>query len=106
MSRVKRPLIVPRPETVQVGGKIISVKLVKGLQTTQGLCGAFCMATLTIEIDADLLPVLKTETYFHEVVEAYNKVWFSDTMTHEDINRMGEAMYQTWFDMGIEIDWA
>ena len=106
MARVKRPLVVPWPRTVQVGGKIIKVVQVPNLIGTDGLMGAFCMGSLTIEIDAGLLPILKTETYFHEITEAVNKIWFSDTMSHEDINRMGEALTQVWMEMGIEIDWS
>ena len=106
MSRVNKPLILPWPRTTQVGAKTITVMQVPNLIGTEGNCGSFCMGDLTIRIDAGLLPINKTETYFHEVFEADNRIWMSDSLSHEDINRLGEAMTQTFTDMGIEIDWS
>lgn len=42
----------------------------------------------------------------HEIMEAINTIWLADTMSHDDIDRLGEAFYQAMSSMGIEIDWS
>ena len=106
MARANKPMILPWPRTSQVGAKTITVMQVPNLIGTEGNCGSFCMGDLTIRIDAGLLPINKTETFIHEDLEAINKIWLSDSLTHEDINRLGEALTQVLGDMGIEIDWS
>jgi hypothetical protein len=96
---------IPAPTSVQIGGKKLSVKIVPNLILTEGNCGSCCMGSLTIELDAGLPPSTKTETYLHECFEAINKVWMADSLSHDDIDRLGEALFQVLQELGIEIDW-
>jgi hypothetical protein len=96
---------IPAPTSVQIGGKTLAIKLVPNLILTEGNCGTCCMGAMTIEIDAGLLPDTKTETYLHECFEAINKVWMADSLSHDDIDRLGEALFQVLCELGIEINW-
>jgi hypothetical protein len=102
----KTPIIIPWPREIPVGGKMLTVKQAKNLVRDEAACGTCCWNTLVISIDADLLPINKTEALIHEILEAHNKCWMAETMSHEDITRLGEAMTQSLLGMGIEIDWT
>jgi len=102
----KTLITLPWPRSIPVGGKVLTVKQVKNLIRDEGACGTCCMNRLEICIDADMLPINKTEAFCHEQFEAFNKTWLAGTLSHEDITRLGEAMTQSLCGMGIEIDWT
>ncbi len=106
MARVKSPMRLPAPKSVQIGGNTLEVKMVPGLGVKTGDRGTCCLGTREIEIDSSMSSESKTVTLLHEFFEAINTVWMAGSICHDDIDRLGEAMYQVMGDMGIEIDWG
>jgi hypothetical protein len=106
MSRVKALHHVPAPKTVTVGGKTFQVRIDDSQTVARGRDGVCDPLTESICICSHLPSAWKSSTYFHEIVEAVNTIWLAESLNHDDIDRLGEAIYQVFSDMGIEIDWA
>ena len=105
MARVNKPLRLPPPESVQMGGHVYKV-IVDGAQTiAQSRDGCCDPLTETIAINPYLPPSYKTSTLVHEMFELANMSFMAESMSHEDITRLGEAFSQVLFDFGIEIEW-
>ena len=96
---------IPAPKTITVGGKTFEVKQNPTVHLREGCTGLCVRSTLTIEIDSTILPEYKTTALLHEVIEAINDIWLDDSVTHSDINRLGEALLQLLQSLGVELDW-
>jgi len=105
MRRVKALVHLPAPESIQVGGNVLEIRLVSALGADSGVKGTCCLGTRIIELDAGMIADSKTSTLLHELVEAINTVWLAGALEHGDIDRLGEALFQSLSDMGIEVDW-
>jgi hypothetical protein len=106
MSRVKALHHVPAPTSITVGGKTFQVRIDDSQTVARGRDGCCDPLTESICICSHLPSAWKSSTYFHEIVEAVNTIWLAEALNHDDIDRLGEAIYQVFTDMGIEIDWA
>ena len=106
MSRVNKPLVLPRPESITIGGKTFEVRVDDSETSARGRDGCCDPITESICIASHLPGPWKSSTLIHEIMEAINTIWLADTMSHDDIDRLGEAFYQAMTSMGIEIDWS
>ena len=106
MSRVNKPLMLPVPETVTVGGKTFQVRIDDAETLARGRDGCCDPLTESICIASHLPGPWKSSVLIHEIFEAINIIWLAEKMDHDDIDRLGEAFYQSLTSMGIEIDWS
>lgn len=106
MAQVNRPLILPRPESITVGGKTFTVIIDQATTSGRQRDGYMDPMTETIGIAPHLPDPWKSSTLIHEIFEAINIIWLAEKMDHDDIDRLGEAFYQAMSSMGIEIDWS
>jgi len=106
MARVNKPIVIPAPETVTIGGKTFQVRVDDSETSARARDGCCDPITESICIASHLPGPWKSSTLIHEIMEAINTIWLADTMDHDDIDRLGEAFYQAMTSMGIEIDWS
>lgn len=106
MARVNKPITIPAPETVTIGGKTLRVIIDQATTSGRGRDGYMDPMTETIGIAPHLPGPWKSSTLIHEIMEAINTIWLAEKMDHDDIDRLGEAFYQAMTSMGIEIDWS
>ena len=106
MSRVNKPITIPAPETITVGGKTFAVKIDDSETSVRGRDGCCDFLTGAISIASHLPAPWKSSVLIHEIFEAINAIWLAESIDHDDIDRLGEAFYQSLTSMGIEIDWG
>lgn len=106
MSRVNKPLVLPAPTEITVGGKTFQVRVDDSQTLARGRDGCCDPLTESICIASHLPAPWKSSTLIHEIFEAINTIWLAEKMDHDDIDRLGEAFYQSLCSMGIEIDWS
>jgi len=106
MSRVKAIHRIPAPTSITVGGKTFQVRIDDAQTVARGRDGCCDPLTESICIASHLPDPWKSSVLIHEIFEAINTIWLAEKMDHDDIDRLGEAFYQSLCSMGIEIDWA
>lgn len=106
MFRVKKPVTIPAPESVTIGGKTFTITLDAAQTVGQGKDGLCDCVSESICINPLLPTAWKSSTLIHEIFEAVNIIWLSESLHHDDIDRLGEAFYQALTSLGIEIDWT
>lgn len=95
-----------KPKTLQIGGRNYAI-IRDDLLGQYGLLGQHRPASREIAINmigGDSIAL--TATFLHEIVEAINDVWLDSRLDHLTINSIGEALYQAFAQLGLDIDWS
>ncbi len=99
-------VMLPKPETIPIGGRPYSVKLEKDLGIRRGADGLHSPQTLELILDQKPIHLLITEALCHEWMEGVNITYFDGELDHSTIDRIGQAALQFLTGLGIEIDWG
>ena len=64
-------------------------------------CGECSHSEKVMRIDSDMSDVRISETFLHEVIEAVNNIYCSDSLNHDQITQLSYGIHQALESLGV-----
>jgi len=93
------------PKSIPVGG--YDYKVIQTNVATQHNCRGQCShVALEITIEHSLLPNIKDEVFWHEVIHAIDKSYCDQELSEVQVAGLASGLHQVMNSLGVKFDWG